>query len=259
MKILIGINTLTEVSQMIYSNHMQFWFRLGRDTGHDFIFFSPRRMNIDNMRNMAAKLAIENECDYLLFIDDDVLVPFDTLQRLLACDADVAAGWTVIRGYPYKNMFFRWTDASKQNLEHWPDPVPAPEIVECGAVGFSCCLLKVETLKKISRPYFITGPFNTEDIYYCLKVQKEAQGRIVVDTGILTQHQIDPEFVSPINKKFLMEYREACDKSLSSILEPVPDTKEEQEAKIGNRSLPTYEAVMGQIFGGRHSLSIKPE
>jgi len=254
MKILIGINTLTEVGQMVYGNHMQFWFRLGRDTDYEFIFFAPRRMNIDNMRNMAAKLAIENECDYLLFIDDDVLVPFDTLQRLIACNADVAAGWTVIRGYPYLNMFFRWVggpDGEKKNLENWPDPVPAPEMLECAAVGFSCCLLKVETLKKLSTPYFITGPFNTEDIYYCMKVQREVPGaRIVVDTGVLTQHMLDPEFVSAVNKKQLKEYREACDSAINVNSQPAPETHEQQEAKIGDRSLPTYESVLeNAIFG----------
>lgn len=45
------------------------------------------------MRNMAAKVALECEADYLLFLDDDVLVPpNNALKLLLECEADVAAG-----------------------------------------------------------------------------------------------------------------------------------------------------------------------
>ena len=92
-KILVGVNTLTAVSQPIYSNHCQFWYRFGRSYPQfDFMLNNPRRMSIDNMRNMTAKVALENDVDYILFIDDDVLVPIDTLGRLLACDADIAAG-----------------------------------------------------------------------------------------------------------------------------------------------------------------------
>lgn len=252
MKILIGINTLTSVEQSVYSNHCQFWYRLGRKTDHEFIFVAPRRMNIDNMRNMAAKLAIAHECDYLLFIDDDVLVPMDTLQRLLDCKAGIAAGWTIIRGYPYKNMFFRWTDETQTNLEHYPEPVPIGQVLDVDAVGFSCCLIDVKLLKQVETPFFITGPFNTEDIYFCLKARTaDPNCKIVVDTGVITQHQLDPDYISPLNVKQMRDYNEAFDPSLLT-REEQKDTKEEQAQKIGNRTNATYEQLMNQImFKGR--------
>src|ERR1041385_1165531 len=95
MKIVVGINTLTSIDQPVYSNHCQFWFRLGRSSSHDFILSHPRRMSIDNMRNMTAKIALEHNADYILFIDDDVLIPLNTVDMLLASDADIAAGWTL--------------------------------------------------------------------------------------------------------------------------------------------------------------------
>ena len=95
--ILIGINTLTTVEQMAYSNHIQMFFRLGRNTQHNFILCNPRRMSIDRMRNTCGRMVAENlDIDYLLFIDDDVLVPFDCVDKLIAADADIAAGWTFI-------------------------------------------------------------------------------------------------------------------------------------------------------------------
>lgn len=179
-------------------------------------------MSIDRMRNMTAKLAVDNNADYVLFIDDDVIIPINTVESLIACDADIAAGWTLIRGYPFNNMFFKWKEDSKTDLENYADPVKV-EIdgnILCDAVGFSCCLIKVSLLKAIQQPYFVTGPFNTEDIYFCLKAlytcgkcglvrdyhgdgKCEFEGldpRIVVSTNVITQHLLGPEYIDKDTK-----------------------------------------------------------
>ena len=178
MKILVAVNTLTSVESSVYSNHCQFWFRLGRSSPHDFILYHPKRTSIDRMRNTAAKLAIENGCDYLLFVDDDVLIPVNAIDCLIEADGDCVAGWTIIRGYPFKNMFFRYSkELNLVNLRD--DELPegslkedSREIIPVDAVGFSCVLLKVESLKKVETPYFVTGPYNTEDIYFCVKATR---------------------------------------------------------------------------------------
>lgn len=217
MKIIIGINTLTQVSQPIYSNHCQFWYRLGKERPQDtFMLNNPLRMSIDNMRNMTAKVALENDCDYIFFIDDDILVPFDALDKLLACEAEIAAGWTCIRGYPYKNMFFRYTDVAKTNLVPFEDiEVGVKEPFDVDAVGFSCCLIKVDLLRKMQPPYFVTGPYNTEDIYFCIEAKKQFPDiKIVVDPKVITSHLVRQLFVDPINKTALKVYEEMMNPDL---------------------------------------------
>ena len=49
---------------------------------------------------------MDQEAEYLLFLDDDVLVPMDGLQKLMDCNSDIAAGNVCIRGYPFDYMFF---------------------------------------------------------------------------------------------------------------------------------------------------------
>ena len=63
-------------------------------------------------------VALENEVDYVVFIDDDVLLPtdIDSLGRLKSANKHIIAGWTVIRGYPYNNMFFKSNE--KGGLEY---------------------------------------------------------------------------------------------------------------------------------------------
>src|SRR5262245_19708245 len=106
-KILVGINNLTQVSQLAYANHCQFWYRLGKTLPqHEFGLCNPRRLSIDRMRNFAAKAVLELNFDYLCFIDDDVLLPWGAIEKLLEADKDIIAGVTLIRGFPYHPMIF---------------------------------------------------------------------------------------------------------------------------------------------------------
>lgn len=216
LKIFIGINTLTQVEQSIYANHIQFFYRLGRRYGDsiDFAINTPRRQSIDHMRSTSAKIAVENNYDYLLFIDDDVHVPVDTLDRLLAADKDIVAGWTIIRGHPFKNMFFRFIDEKKECLDNYEfieSDLDPRGLLRVDAVGFSCVLIKVDLLRRVNPPYFVTGPFNTEDIYFCMKAREsvgEENFQCFVDTRVLTSHILGPECIDPLNRSLYKDYYE---------------------------------------------------
>lgn len=214
MKMLIGINTLSAIDQPVYANHIQFFFRLGRhfpetDT---FAIMTPRRFSIDRMRNMAAKLALEAEYDYILFIDDDVIVPIDCLKKMLAADKDIVAGHTLIRGYPFNSMIFKHpTPEEKGQLIHyneWKDAeLDEKGLLNVDAVGFSCCLIKTSLLRKLSPPFFVTGPNHTEDIYFCMKARQFVpETSIFVDPSIKTMHNLGSEYIGPDNKQFYHDY-----------------------------------------------------
>lgn len=218
MKIFVCVNTLTKIDSLAYSNHCQFWYRLGKEFPEDkFIFYTPNRASIDRARNQSAKIALEQECDYLLFLDDDVLVPTDGLKLLLKSDADIAAGWTIIRGYPFNNMFFKF-DENQEHLNYYNDfTLNEAGLIECDAVGFSFCLIKCSLLKKVPPPFFVTGLNNTEDIYFCLKAREvDSNCSIIVDPKVKTGHQLGSEYMDPDN-------REAYKKFYEEIYKPASD------------------------------------
>lgn len=241
LKILIGINTLTQVEQSIYANHLQFFYRLGRKYGDkiDFIINTPRRQSIDRMRNVSAKIAVEHNCDYLMFIDDDVHIPTDTLDKLLEADRDIIAGWTIIRGYPFDNMFFKYKDGDTTKLIPYNEPFNLEDfeegnkgLLKVAAVGFSCVLIKVSLLKEIETPYFVTGPYNTEDIYFCMKA-KSIKGKdfsCYVHTGVLTSHILGPECIDPLNKE---EYRNYYEKMNPELV--IQDTKPQDSSYMADK------------------------
>jgi len=182
---------------------------------------------------MAAKIALECAADYLLFVDDDVLVPIDGLAKLLRCGADAAGGKAVIRGYPFDWMVF-----SKLGDESKGEPVglvtfkdlPDEGILEIGAVGFCFTLIKVDLFRKMQPPYFVTGVSWTEDIYFFLKAkQANPEARFVVDCSVDCGHILWPEVMSSKNRTAYKEMMEKLDPSLveaklRSIHEPLRPT-----------------------------------
>lgn len=234
-RIVVGTNSLVSTTQPAYANHCQMWFRLGRMYPEiDFIYVNPPRMSIDRMRNLCATTALEHEASHVLFIDDDVLlpVPFDFLAKLLACKAPLAAADVIIRGWPFMHMFFKYTK-DKKGLNPVKTVKKPLGPIEVDAVGFSCCLIETETLKKIEPPYFVTGTTNTEDIYFCLKVrEQDPDARIVVDTSIQCGHILSAEIIEPLN---LDNYRAYFKKQFK------PDKDENIEARF--RGLPYYQIV----------------
>lgn len=231
-RVTVLVNTLNNVNSFVYSNHIAFWCytkKIFPDV--DFKFFTPPRMSIDMARNTAAKIALETDSDYLLFIDDDVLIQPYTLPVLLSAKADITAALVIIRGYPFNVMAFKRDE--KGNLPYFNDlptvdieiePAINPDGNGLGrdaiikkvlkdpvtqedglaAVGFSCCLIRCDLLKKVKPPYFITGPRNTEDIYFCLKAKDtidqlrfnnldEPELKIAMVTSLQPGHFLHPE------------------------------------------------------------------
>jgi len=213
MKFLIGINNLSTIDQYVYANHIQLFFRLGRNTEHEFMLCNPRRMSIDRMRNEAAKIAMDTEADYLVFMDDDVLVPFDAIQQLLKYVdiCDVIAGVTHIRGYPFEPMIFNFTnDEYRKNtfVTDYKEKAVSGFLL-CDAVGFSLCLIKVSLLRKMRPPFFVTTPNQTEDVFFCVRAKEQIPDvRIGVNTELKTQHSLGSDFVGPDSVDLWREFTE---------------------------------------------------
>ena len=218
MKILIGINTLQSVSWAPYASHLGLVHHLKRKYPEwEFGLFTPYRCSIDRMRNESAKHAIAGGFDYLWFIDDDMIIHPDTLESLLQHDYDIVMELTYVRGYPFKIMAFKAgrTQSNDLVLTHFDDYKDYKDdkgLVPCYAVGNACTLYKVELLKKVSLPHFVTGENFTEDVYMCCKAKDEVENqtgvpvKIGMDTNHPTGHLLDPIAVFENNVEKLREF-----------------------------------------------------
>lgn len=210
LRLAIGINSLANAQYPAYTNHVNWFYRLGKNFPNaDICFINPSRCSIDRFRNMAAAAALEFGADYLLFIDDDVVVPLESLQKLIDMDADIAAGHVLIRGYPYKPMVFRYVNGElSQGLECLDDlSKEETDIINVDAIGTSYALIKTSLLKKMPKPYFVTTQNSTEDIYFCLRArQVYPECTIKVDRTIECGHILGFELITPRTKDAYARY-----------------------------------------------------
>lgn len=222
-KTLLAVNTLTAVGSQPYSSHINLAYRM-KECGDEVILFNGYRTGIDRFRNIAGQMALQHECDYLMFLDDDVCVNPFTYKVIKDRNVDVVTPIVYIRSYPFKPMFFKAIDLGSGNigLDHysdWEEKVKIGDLLPVAAIGFSCCLIKCELLKKIPAPWFVTGTNHTEDVYFCIKAKQTLglQGKnvgIYVDTSLDSGHMLDPEFVSHASVGALRRFYEDMDPTL---------------------------------------------
>lgn len=220
---LLAVNTLTAVNNQAYASHLNAAFRMGKDCPEDeFFLFNGYRVSIDRFRNQAAKMAMQLECDYLWFVDDDVLIPPNTYKMLKDRNVDVVTPVTFIRTYPFKAMFFKTLLSSTGEIagltfyDDYEEVQCENNLLPVAAIGFSCCLLRVELFKKIPPAWFVTSTHQTEDVYFCIKARQTLENdiSICVDRSFAVGHQMDPDFVHPVTRDALIAYYETINPNL---------------------------------------------
>lgn len=220
MKILLGCNLLSSVNPIAHTDHVAAAYRLGRDTDWEVLVNFAQRMSIDNMRNQSGRVAVLNNCDYLVFLDDDVLIPDgaipNLIKRMEATGAKIGAGLVYVRGYPFEPMAFKEITAQLENgeeakglthLTYQEIDDKLGEAIECEAIGFSLAAIKVDLLKEMEPPYFITGPNCTEDVYFCIKARKHFPDvKIILDTAIECTHIVYNYGINHKNHGYVKEF-----------------------------------------------------
>lgn len=219
----IAICTLTEIQNKAYATHLQFAYKLAKDNpDFQFILFTPYRMSIANFRNMAARAALETGAEYLMFVDDDaVLISHPSIFKELKDKIDkdenkhIIMPVVYVRGYPFNPMFFKWVKnpdliTEGKGVDFYTDfkeqPTDENKLLEVAAIGCHTCLIKTEVFTNLEQPYFLTGMYNTEDVYFCMKCHDYIENiGIYVATDISISHLLDPLYVDDSNVDTLRE------------------------------------------------------
>lgn len=150
----------------------------------------PNSYSIDSSRNLIAQHAIENNYDYILWVDSDMIIPPDTLVKFLEHKKDIVSGV-----YAYKILGGENAVAKRfiPTEDDTYEDIPLKEIresdrlMELDGIGFGCVLTKTKIFKKIPYPYFVYTPEMGEDIYFCRKAQEQGY-KIYMDTSIKAGH-----------------------------------------------------------------------
>ncbi len=170
---------------------------------YEFYWYSTGRILTAFAREKLVEEAIKARCDYILMIDNDMLLPpayvknmFKNLQE--HPEIDILAPLAFMRNPPHFPVIYSVTegyDANRGTTYYTNNVVknyPKDQLIECDAVGFGSVLINMRILKKMSSPFFMSTTGSGEDIWFCNKARSEADARIFVDTRIKLGHLGNP-------------------------------------------------------------------
>jgi len=140
---------------------------------------------IPGQRELIMSDAIDEGFDYLLFVDDDVVLPEDALEKLIAT-AESDPKTAVVGALYYSRDSARpiavadW-NSSDTSSAHIPAFTSwSTDVVD--GIGFGCALLRVSVAKELGAPYFPAHIYIErharrvrqcdEDYLYCERVRK---------------------------------------------------------------------------------------
>jgi hypothetical protein len=139
-------------------------------------------------RNLLIRMALEQGCTHILFLDDDTAFPHDMLTKLLAHDLDIVSGFYLMRSFPHKPIVFKQFDEIGKVKHYYPEDNGLHEVA---CVGLGACLIKVDVFKKLEYPWIRLGEIETDhwsDDTGFFKRVREAGIKIYCDFSICVGH-----------------------------------------------------------------------
>ncbi len=106
-------------------------------------------------RNYCVIQAMRNNCTHLLFVDDDMTFPVDTIERLLAHGKELVGVYSYSRALPLSPTV-AFLDEEGNHLPHdriakYKKP---KELFKCFAIGMGVALIDMNLFAKIDKPWF---------------------------------------------------------------------------------------------------------
>lgn len=255
MRLAVGCVALSSMHPRVALGLSSNLFYLGKHNPElQVLQYLPERMSIADARNLAVQWAINAECDYFFWLDDDtVLLEEQIISQLLHRLMDnpkirMISPMYFVRGYPFKCMGFRPTGPNSAKLL---EPGEELEMVnEQGlitglrVIGNGCTMMTTEVVKRmelsaLNREWYKTQKFHTEDAYFCYKAASvDPEFQCAIDTTITAAHLLGTDWVHGDNIRYQrLKVKLACaidqDPSRYEILEKLvdewnPDTTSEK-------------------------------
>lgn len=187
---------IIQSAQISPSFLINFINRLGEldPSKYDIAIYFSMKSPLEKSREELVKFALAGKCDYIWFIDTDMVIvkgTIDTLLGMIKDDVMVASTLYFQKGIPY-HPTTRKFDEEGEYAERLIEPEEFNQIIEVDGVGMGCALINTKIFEKIDKPYFRwiwegEELKASEDLYFCRKVRK-AGFKILVNTGVTTGH-----------------------------------------------------------------------
>lgn len=161
-------------------------------------------------RNDLATKALQDEFDYVFWLDSDMVFAPDTLIRMMDTlqkhDLDFLTGLYFRRVNPYSPVLFDRLDIKKNDVCSWSQFETLPnKLFEVGGCGFGCVLMKVDMFIDVQAQFnnmFSPIGNNGEDVAFCWRA-RQCGYKLYCDPSIICGHVgnvvVDDQFYKAFN------------------------------------------------------------
>ena len=205
MKILIAVPTF----ESIYPDTFKAIYDLDV-SGHDVSFEFVRGYDCATARNRIAQMTLDKAVDYVLMVDNDVVIPKDALINLLDEPKNVCLGFYAHRDgdniYRGRTCVCKLLDENGKSHFNYPleSEYTAKELAdlrESGEYkihihggGMGCALIKSSVFLKIKYPWYDWVNYKSramlsEDLYFCEQCKMHGI-KIYTDTRVNCGHML---------------------------------------------------------------------
>ena len=185
MKILIAVPTF----ETIFPDTFKSIWGIYRN-GHEVLFEFVRGYDCATARNRIAQIAMDKGVDYVLMVDNDVVVPADILISMLDAPVDVCLGYyahrdndNIYRGRTsvcklyddHGNLHFNYpleSEYTAQELEELR--ANGVKKLQIHGGGMGCAFIKTDIFRRLEYPWYDWVNYDdehrgmlSEDLYFC--------------------------------------------------------------------------------------------
>lgn len=191
MKILIAVPTF----ENIYPDTFKSIYDLDT-SGHDVLFEYVRGYDCATARNRIAQIAIDLNTDYVLMVDNDVVLDRNTLHYFLDDKRRVCLGYYAHRDadniYRGRSCVCKLQDENGNKYFNYPleSEYSAQELktlqdqghykVQIHGGGMGCAFIETEVFKQLKYPWYDWVNYDdnnrgmlSEDLYFCEQCRKK--------------------------------------------------------------------------------------
>lgn len=182
MKIFIAVPTFENIYPDTYKSIY------GLDpAGHWLVFDFIRGYDCAEARNRIANQAITEKADYVLMVDNDIVLPSDAIAHLMDDPKDVCLGLYAHRGDSnlydgkvcvYKPGEFNYeTLFTAKEMQELREQGQNKVLIHGGGMG--CALIKTDVFQRLEYPFFnwtlyANGQYLSEDLYFCEQLKNHS-------------------------------------------------------------------------------------
>ena len=144
MKLFIGIPTGDLGRYNDFNNCLE---KLEKPEGT--IVYRSQNASVAKNRNIIIRLALQNHCTHILFLDDDMVFKPDLFNQLYAHNVDVVTAHCLIRYPPFKSVLVDSINLNNDLVLH--DLKPEEEgLIKIWASGLACTLINCKVFERFS-------------------------------------------------------------------------------------------------------------